>query len=130
MDVVVFAARLVLAAVFAVAGWTKARDPAGTRAALRDFGVPDRLAPAVAFLLPVAELAVAILLLFHDTAAAGAVAAIALLAVFITAISVSLARGQRPDCHCFGQVRSEPVTGRTVARNCVLIALAIFVAVA
>jgi uncharacterized membrane protein YphA (DoxX/SURF4 family) len=130
MDAVVFAARLVLAAVFAVAGWTKARDPAGTRAAVRDFGVPDRLAPPVAFLLPVAELTVAILLPFERTSAAGAIGAIALLAIFIVAITASLARGQRPDCHCFGQVRSEPVTSRTVARNCVLIALAIFVAVA
>lgn len=125
MHWVTVAARLVLAAVFAIAGWTKARDPAGTRAAVHEFGVPKSAAPAVAFLLPVAELTVAILLLFEDTAAVGAIGAIALLAIFIVAITVSLARGERPDCHCFGQVRSEPVSRSTLARNWALIAIAL-----
>jgi uncharacterized membrane protein YphA (DoxX/SURF4 family) len=125
---VVVAARLVLGVVFAVAGWTKARDVVGTRAAVRAFGVPTPFIVPIAFLLPVAELTVAVLLLFEDTAAIGAVGAIVLLALFIVAITVSLARGRRPDCHCFGQVRSEPVGAATLVRNWVLIALAIFVA--
>jgi uncharacterized membrane protein YphA (DoxX/SURF4 family) len=128
MNAVVVVARLVLAAVFAVAGWTKARDVVGTRAAVHDFGIPAPFIAPVAFLLPVAELTVAVLLLFEDTAAIGAIGAIVLLALFIVAIAVSLARGRRPDCHCFGQVRSEPVSATTLVRNWVLIALAIFVA--
>jgi len=130
VDAVTVVARIVLAGVFAVAGWTKARDPAGTRAAVRDFGVPAALAVPVAFLLPVAELTVAILLLFKDTVVAGAVGAVVLLALFIAAITVSLARGQQPDCHCFGQVRSRPVSRTTLARNWLLMALAVLVLLA
>jgi len=130
VDAVALVARVVLAGVFAVAGWTKARDPGGTRAAIRDFGVPAPLAVPVAFLLPVAELTVAILLLFKDTFVAGAIGAVVLLALFIAAISVSLARGQRPNCHCFGQIGSRPVSRTTLARNFVLMALAVLVLVA
>ncbi len=128
MKAAALVARLVLAAVFAVAGWTKARDVAGTRAAILDFGVPAPFVVPVAFLLPVAELTVAVLLLFEDTAGIGAILAIVLLALFIVGITVSLARGRRPDCHCFGQIRSEPVGATTLVRNGVLIALAVFVA--
>jgi thiol-disulfide isomerase/thioredoxin len=40
---------------------------------------------------------------------------------------VSLARGKRPDCHCFGQIKSAPVGWNTIARNGVLAAMAGFV---
>jgi len=45
-------ARLVLVAVFAVAGWAKLSDRNGTRQAVREFGVPEPLARPVTFLLP------------------------------------------------------------------------------
>src|SRR5438045_1017440 len=117
-------ARLVLVAVFAVAGWAKLSDRSGTRQAVREFGVPDALATPVTFLLPLAELVVAALLLFSGTAVIGAIGAAVLLALFIVAIGVSLARGKRPDCHCFGQVHSEPVGPATLVRNAVLVGLA------
>ena len=118
-------ARVVLAAVFAVAAWGKLTDRAGTRQAVRAFGVPAPAAPAVAVLLPIAELTVAVLLVLHD--AVGAVGALVLLGVFSAAVGVSLARGRRPDCHCFGQARAQPVSGRTLARNALLLLLAVFV---
>jgi len=127
MGVVAVVARFVLAAVFAVAGWAKARDQVGTRRAVRDFGVPAVISTPVAFILPVAELTVAALLVLGDTATLGAVGAIILLVLFIVAIAASLARGQRPDCHCFGQTRSEPVSRATLARNWALMALAVLV---
>src|SRR5581483_4892524 len=76
------------------------------------------------FLLPFAELVTAALLLFRSTAVLGAILAAVLLALFIVAISVSLARGRRPDCHCFGQVHSEPVGPATIVRNVVLVGVA------
>jgi peroxiredoxin len=124
MSDVVGVARLVLVAVFAVAGWAKLSDRAGTRRAVREFGVPDAVATPVTFLLPLAELIVAALLLFSGTAVIGAIGAAALLGLFIVAIGVSLARGRRPDCHCFGQVHSEPVGPATLVRNAVLIGVA------
>jgi len=128
MSLAVAAARVVLAAVFAAAAWAKLTDVAGTRQAAQDFGVPPAAAPAVAFSVPVAELTVAVLLVFGGTAAAlGAVGAVVLLGIFIVGIVASLARGRRPDCHCFGRLRSEAISSRTVVRNGLLIGLAALV---
>jgi uncharacterized membrane protein YphA (DoxX/SURF4 family) len=121
-------ARLALAAVFAAAAWAKLSDRAGTRQAAGDFGVPAAAVPAVAFLLPVAELTVAVLLTFGGAAAMlGAIGAICLLVLFTAAVGFSLAKGRRPDCHCFGRVRPEVVSSRTLVRNGVLFAVACLV---
>ena len=120
-------ARLVLAAVFAVASLTKLADRAGTRKAVVAFGAPERIAGALALLVPLAELAVALVLLPSGTAVAGAVGALALLGVFSAAIVWSLAHGRAPDCHCFGQLHSAPTSWKTVARNGVLAALGVVV---
>jgi thiol-disulfide isomerase/thioredoxin len=118
------AARLALAAVFAVAGVAKLADRAGTRQAVVEFGTPERLAGPLGVLLPLAELTVAGLLLFPETAEAGTTGALALLLLFSGAIGVNLARGRRPDCHCFGQLHSAPSSWRTLARNGFLAAVA------
>jgi peroxiredoxin/uncharacterized membrane protein YphA (DoxX/SURF4 family) len=125
---VILVARLVLAAVFAVAGLAKLRDPRGSRKSLLDFGVPGVLAPMLAVLLPLAELACAVALLFAAWVVPGAEGVAALLALFIAAIAVSLARGRAPDCHCFGQLSSSPVSWRTLVRNAALLVLAVLVA--
>ncbi len=123
----VFAARLVLAIVFAVAGFAKLGDRKGTRALAVSFGVPASLAGVFEWLLPVVELLCAIALVPSATATIGAIATLALLVIFILAIGVSLARGRRPECHCFGQIHSAPVGWTTVARNVVLASLAVLV---
>lgn len=109
--------RLALAGVFAVAAAGKLADRRGTREAVAGFGAPPALVGPIAVALPIAELAVAAALLVPATAWAGAVGAIVLLAIFSVAITANLARGRRPDCHCFGQVRSQPVGAQTLARN-------------
>lgn len=118
-------ARLVLAGVLAVAGAAKLADRAGTRAGLVAFGTPQRIARPVALALPLAELAVAALLVPGSTAVAGLVGAVALLVLFTGAIALSLARGKAPECHCFGQLHSAPAGPKTLARNGALLALAI-----
>ena len=130
MDAALLIARLVLAGVFAVAGAAKLADLAGSRAAVEGFGVPARLAAPIGFLLPFAELTTAGLLLFGSTARAGALAALALLLLFSIGIAASIARGEAPDCHCFGQLHSEPAGPRTLVRNLVLAAVAAFAAFA
>ena len=50
-----------------------------------------------------------------------------MLALFSGAIGVSLARGRRPDCHCFGQVHSAPIGWSTLMRNLGLACIAAFV---
>ena len=44
-------------------------------------------------------------------------------------ITNALLRGEAPDCHCFGQLQSEPARRGTLARNVVLAAMAAFVTV-
>jgi peroxiredoxin len=122
----VLAARLLLAGVLAVAAVAKLADLRGSERAAADCGVPEALAPAVGLGLPLAELAVAVLLLPSATAFAGAVGAVALLALFSAAIAVSLRRGRAPDCHCFGQLHSAPAGPSSLARNAVLAAIAAF----
>ncbi len=130
MTVSALVASAVLAAVFAVAGVAKLLDRVGSRVAARSFGVPERLSGFVAVGLPIAELAIAVLLLPAATRRYAAVAALALLIVFCAAIGVAMTRGRAPDCHCFGQLHSAPAGWGTLARNAVLATLAAFVAVA
>jgi hypothetical protein len=113
------AARVLLSAIFLVAGVAKLADLSGSLQALRDFGVPRSLA-RLGVALPVLELAVAVALLFTRTAHYGSWGALALLLVFIAAIGINLVRGRRPDCHCFGQMQSHPISRWTLGRNLVL----------
>ena len=130
MDLVLLLARIALAAVFVVAGVAKLADLPGSRKAVRDFGVPERLAPAFGLLLPIAELMAAAALLPVSTARWGALLALALLLVFIAGIGYNLARGRTPDCHCFGQIHSAPAGWPTIARNAGLAVVALFIGVA
>ena len=123
-------ARLGLAAVFIVAGVTKLTDRSGTRQALADFDVPARLIDSFVWLLPLAELAVAMALMFPTTARWGAVGGLALLGLFVVGLTRVLRRGEAPACHCFGQLHSEPASWSTVARNLVLAIPAAYVALA
>jgi len=118
---------LLLASVFLVAGVAKLADREGSRRALADFGVPAPLATPLGVLLPLAELAVAAVLIPPATAWWGAVGALVLLLLFVVGISASLVRGRKPECHCFGQLHSEPAGWKTLARNGVLAAVAGFV---
>jgi methylamine dehydrogenase accessory protein MauD len=124
MDWIALLGRLLLAIVFLVAAAGKLTDRQGSRTALADFGVPSWMAAPAAVVLPVAELVVAALLLFGATARWGAIAALGLLGLFIAAMAISLARGRRPDCHCFGQLHSAPVGWPTLSRNGALAVLA------
>src|ERR1051325_10730699 len=120
--------RLTLAGVFAIAGAATLADRAGSRRALTGFGVPDRLTASLAVGLPIAELAVAAALFTRDLAWAGAVGAALLLAVFVVAIALNMARGRATDCHCFGQLHSKPAGRPTLVRNGVLLTMALILA--
>ena len=121
--------RLALAAVLVTAGLAKLADQVGSRRAVVDFGIPKRLAGPVALLLPLAELGAAIALLPATTARWGALVALLLLSLFVAAIAANLARGNKPDCHCFGQLHSAPAGWSTLLRNVVLAGGAGFVMV-
>jgi uncharacterized membrane protein YphA (DoxX/SURF4 family)/peroxiredoxin len=129
MATAVLALRLLLAGVFLVAGIGKLRDLPGSRRAVEDFGVPERAARVVGLLLPLAEIAIAVSLVPAPSARWGALAAAILLAAFIAAIARALSRGEQPDCHCFGQIHSEPAGPLTLARNAALLGCAAVIVV-
>lgn len=129
MDALIIVGTGVLAAVLAGAGVGKLLDLDGSRRAVRGFGVPDPLAGPVGVALPVAEIAIAVLLLPASTRLYAAIAAFALFVGFCVAMALALARGKTPDCHCFGRLHSEPIGRGTLLRSGVLAALAAAVAV-
>ena len=127
MGVAVLAARLVLAGVFVSAAAAKQFDRRGTEEGMVAFGVPRAVAPVFAVVVPVAELAIGLLLIPPESSAVAGVAALVLLAAFTAAILANVARGRTPACACFGQARGGRADGRAVARNLVLAGLAAWV---
>jgi peroxiredoxin/uncharacterized membrane protein YphA (DoxX/SURF4 family) len=124
LSVIASIALLLLACVFGLAGVMKLLDRAGTRRAVQAFGTPPRLVPAGAAVLPLAELAIAASLIPSATARWGALAAVALLAVFCAAIIRALRSGVTPDCNCFGGLSQTEVGRGTLLRNLLLAGVA------
>jgi len=117
--------RLGLSAIFAIAGIAKIGDQRGSRRAVINFGVPEKLAPAFAAILPAIELLIAAGLLFGTTVWWSALASVLLLGLFMIAIGVNLSLGRTHDCHCFGQLHSSPLGWSTLAKNLVFVLAAI-----
>jgi len=97
------AVRLVLAGVWVVAGSLKLPDPAAAERAVRAYQLaPEWLVPALAFGLPVLEIAVGALLLLGAFVRPAAVLSAVLLVGFTAAVTSAWARGLTIDCGCFG----------------------------
>ena len=127
MDILLLVARLLLAGTLLIAGVAKLRDKEGTRDTLLAFGAPASLALPLAAAIPLAELVAAGLLLASPTATWGAAMALGFLTLFTMAIVSNLRAGRKPDCRCFGQLSSAPISRWTVARNGLLGLLATLV---
>jgi methylamine dehydrogenase accessory protein MauD len=121
---ILLVARLLLAGVFVLAGVAKLMDSEGSRQSMVDFGVPRLLEWPFVWMLPLAEVAAGAALVPARTAWWGSLGAVAMLLLFITGMSVRLARGEKPDCHCFGKLYSTPIGGKALAREGVLAGLA------
>jgi hypothetical protein len=125
---IILLARLLLAAVFAVAAFAKLANRGRTESTLAAFGVSARLHRPIAVALPLAELAIALGLLPAATAPWAGVAALLLLIAFTVAVGRALARGDEVDCNCFGSLRGSRITSWTLARNLALLVPAAIVA--
>ncbi|MGZ4148547.1 MAG: MauE/DoxX family redox-associated membrane protein [Actinomycetota bacterium] len=128
MDVAILAVRIGLALVLMVSGVAKLLDRRSTRQVVPALGIPETLAGAIAVVLPIVELGVGLLLVPVATARAAALAATLLFACFSIVVGVALARGRRPDCHCFGQLSPGPIGSSTLVRSGLLACGAAFVA--
>ena len=122
------AARVFLGGMFAVAGLAKLADRSGVRRAVVAFGVPGAAAAVAGSAMIATEFGIAALLVGGRWTRVGAVAALVLLAGFCAVVLVSLARGRRLQCHCFGRLSSGPLGWPTLARNGCFAALAVLVA--
>jgi hypothetical protein len=115
--------RAALALLFLVAAAHKLRDRAAFRATFAEYRI---LPEAIGTLVPLAELAVAGLLLVPAAGALGAIGAAALLLLYGAAVGVNLARGRRHiDCGCAGPYARRPIGGGLVVRNALLAAAAL-----
>jgi uncharacterized membrane protein YphA (DoxX/SURF4 family) len=114
------AAAYALCLVLVAAAAAKLRRPAATAADLERLGL--RWPRALARLVPATELGAAAALLLVPSW--GGVASFALLAAFSTVLVRVVRSGQQVPCACFGATSSRPVSGRTLARNGVLLVLA------
>jgi peroxiredoxin len=128
--VIVLAARILLAAVFAVAGVGKLARRGETEATLGKFGVAEALRAPLAVALPLVELVISAGLLPAASAPWAAAAALLLLAAFAVAVARVLTRQDEVDCNCFGSLAPSRVSGWTLARNGGLMVVAGLVAAA
>ncbi len=122
MDAVLLIIRLVLFAILAVAGIGKLLDREGAEKAVKAFGIPEPFVKTFAILTPIAELIFASCFLFVGFSWPGAAGALLLMVTFIGGMLIQIVKGEAPDCHCFGQIHSEPVGPKSLIRN-ILIAI-------
>jgi uncharacterized membrane protein YphA (DoxX/SURF4 family) len=103
-------ARLLLAAVWAWAALAKISDPDAAVRAVRAYQLlPEALVRPVAWGLPFAELALALLLAVGLATRLAAAGSAVLLGLFMVAIAAAWARGLQIHCGCFGG--GGPATG-------------------
>lgn len=116
--------RLILSIMFCVSGTAKLSDRQGTGQAFIGFGLPEGLARPLAVALPLAEVLASLILLPEATSRMGGLLALFILLAFEIGIASNLVKGRTPDCHCFGQLHSKPLSWGLFARNLVFILLA------
>ena len=124
----VLVARLVLAAVFALAAFAKLSRRAETESTMEAFGAPANIRRPLALALPLVELAVAVALLPATTAPFAGVAALVLLSAFSFFVARVLVRGEQVDCNCFGSLGPSRISRWTLVRNLALMVPAAIVA--
>lgn len=96
--------RLVLGIVFLLAGMTKVGVPAAFTASINSYEMPlpEVLVQAMAYGLPLLELAVGLWLIVGLFTRLSATICAALMVVFLIALIQAMVRGLDPDCGCFG----------------------------
>lgn len=113
-----YAAALVVAAVYLVAGVAKLSDRPTTASTFRALGVPAPAAMATA--VPLAELALGAGLLVAPRPAAAV--GLAVVAAFTAVLASALRRGVEVGCGCFGTARRTPISHVELVRNGLLAA--------
>jgi uncharacterized membrane protein YphA (DoxX/SURF4 family) len=125
---------LVLAGVWAWAGWAKIADPDAATRAVRAYQIfPEILVKPIAWGLPFVELGLALLLLIGLACRPAAWVSAVLFVAFIAMIGSAWARGLSIDCGCFGGGGASSGVdaakyAQEMVRDLALLGLALFVA--
>ena len=125
MSLVSSIAAALVGIAFVVAGASKLAANESWPVQARGLGAPTWTIP----LVPWVELVIGSLLIVQFLRVPMAVLAALLLAVFTFLILRKIAAGERPPCACFGAWSAKPIGMGHVARNAVLMALAVIAAI-
>jgi hypothetical protein len=128
----VIAAAITVAVILASAATHKLRAPARFASQLENYQLlPQALVRPVARILPWLEAVLAFTLLVPMARHFAALGAAALLASYALAIAINLWRGRRDiDCGCAGPQQDQPIRPLLLARNAVLVSLALLASLA
>ena len=123
----IIASALAVAVLLASAATHKLRAPGRFARQLADYQLlPEALVRPIGRVIPLLELLIAFALLVPFSRAIAAVCAAALIALYASAIGINLWRGRRDiDCGCAGPDQAQPLRPVLLARNAVLVALAL-----
>ena len=124
MNTVGVVASVLLGLAFVVAGGSKIAAGPSWPVQASGLGAPAWSVP----LVPWTEIVVGALLVAQFARRPAALVAAALLVVFTVLIVVRLSQGRRPPCACFGAWSATPIGPGHVARNVLLLALAVLAA--
>jgi hypothetical protein len=123
----IIASALAVAVLLASAATHKLRAPGRFARQLADYQLlPEALVRPIGRVIPLLELLIAFALLVPFSRAIAAVGAAVLIALYAAAIGINLWRGRRDiDCGCAGPDQAQPLRPVLLARNAVLVALAL-----
>jgi uncharacterized membrane protein YphA (DoxX/SURF4 family) len=129
LGIVVLALRVVLGAIFIVAGASKIGHAAEFAAQIAGFRLlPEAVVAPLALLLPFLEILLGGYLILGLFTRAAAWVAVLLLGAFDLAIASAVVRGMTVSCGCFGPSDKTVTTWAEVARDAVFVLLAVVVA--
>jgi putative oxidoreductase len=129
-SVLALAARLYLGAIFLLACWHKLVEPGTFAVDIATYKIlPLGLINLMAIVLPWVELFAGIMLIIGFRTRAAALLIAGMMAMFLVAISIALAKGLDMSCGCFASqgAAEDPISWRTIVRDAGWLFLALYV---
>ena len=119
--------RIFLSLIWLIAGVSKFRNSDSTLTAIEQLTpLRGKLSNFIARLLPLVEMSLSLALLWNLTRIWAASASGIVLLIFSVILSISLLRGKKIQCNCFGALNSSLISWGTVLRNVILMFLSVF----
>jgi putative oxidoreductase len=127
---IALAARLYLGTIFLLACWHKLLDPAAFAIDIATYQIlPLAVINPMGIVLPWVELGAGVMLLVGFRTRAAAMLVTGMMAMFLVAISIAVAKGLDMSCGCFASqgAAEDPISWRTIVRDGTWLLLALYV---